>query len=107
MVNKDFRCGHEGDDRPLDHHGVVLGQPFVVAHGAPARLIQENVRSTQQRRGSTNARSTGSQPMVNGVIAVVPMATRGKIVSQMGAARTWIDGAVGGDESEGPGSGRV
>ena len=86
---------------------MVLGQPFVVAHGAPARLIQENVRSKHQRRGSTNARSTGSQPTVNGAIAVVPMATRGKIASQVSAARTWIDGVVRGDESEGPVSGRV
>ena len=35
------------------------------------------------------------------------MATGGKIASQVSAARTWIDGAVPGDESEGPGSGRV
>ena len=31
-------AGHEGDHRPLDHRGVVLGQPFVVAHGAPAAV---------------------------------------------------------------------
>ena len=31
----------------------------------------------------------------------------GKIASQVSAARRWIDGAVRGDESEGPGSGRV
>jgi len=37
---------------------------------------------------STNARSTGSQPTVNGAIAVMPMATSGKIASQVSAART-------------------
>lgn len=37
---------------------------------------------------STNARSTGFQPMVNGAIAVMPMATRGKFASQVSAART-------------------
>jgi hypothetical protein len=37
---------------------------------------------------STNARRTGSQPTVNVAIAVMPMATRGKIASQVSAART-------------------
>ena len=37
---------------------------------------------------STNARSNGSQPAVNGAIAVMPMATSGKIASQVSPART-------------------
>ena len=39
-------------------------------------------------RVSTNTCSIGSQPTVNGAIAVNPMGTRGKIASQVSAART-------------------
>src|SRR4051795_4273812 len=43
----------------------------------------------------TRERRTGCHPIVSGEMAVMPMATRGKIASQVMIARTWIDGRAG------------
>src|SRR6476646_5124523 len=73
-----------------------------MSHGTTKYTASGTVTSV-----STNTRSSGSQPTVNGPITVMPMATRGKIASQVSAARTWIDGVVPRDEGNEAGSGLV
>ncbi len=43
-------AGHHGNHRPGDH-GLVVGEPFVVADGTAVLDIQATVRSTTDLRG--------------------------------------------------------
>src|SRR4051794_40361558 len=48
------------------------------------------------------ARNTGCQFSMRGAAAIIPTATKGKMASQVMAARTWIDAGAAGAAGTGP-----